>query len=266
MSTAGASFFDTFIQKESSPPLPHDSQESNSSTSLSYESNNEKSPDTPIPDGKTTNNIKNIKKINFSVYEDFLPEWQMLSESYKSQKQNLHKRIIDQLTNLKELEDRFEKMNIDFHRKVEGAYEQLSKDLLDWQEELETEENSFDREKELMQEIRRTQEERIKLNVGGQIFETSLSTLRRDPNSTLAAMFNGYSNIVPDEVDGSYFIDRDGTYFRLVLNYLRDLKVPSSVREDPKIMDELMQEARHYQINGLLKLGMANDTTKLFQY
>lgn len=27
------------------------------------------------------------------------------------------------------------------------------------------------------------------------------------------------------DVDNSYFIDRDSTYFRLVLNYLRDLKV-----------------------------------------
>ncbi|CAO3615882.1 unnamed protein product [Cunninghamella echinulata] len=204
--------------------------------------------------------------MNFAVYEDFLPEWQMLSESYKSQKQHLHKRIIEQLTNLNELEDRFEKMSIDFHRKVESAYEQLSDDLFVWQDELETEEKSFDREKELMHQIRKSQDEKIKLNVGGQIFETSISTLRRDPNSTLAAMFNGYSNILPDEADGSYFIDRDGTYFRLVLNYLRDLKVPSSVREDPKIMDELMQEARHYQINGLLKLGMTDDTTKLFHY
>jgi hypothetical protein len=76
---------------------------------------------------------------------------------------------------------------------------------------------------------------KIKLNVGGQLFETSLSTLRRDPNSTLAAMFDGHSCISPDETDGSYFIDRDSTYFRLVLNYLRDLKVPQSIRENPKM-------------------------------
>lgn len=40
-------------------------------------------------------------------------------------------------------------------------------------------------------EIRKFQDEKIKLNVGGQLFETSLTTLRRDPNSMLADMFGG---------------------------------------------------------------------------
>ncbi|KAI8343277.1 BTB/POZ protein [Chlamydoabsidia padenii] len=197
---------------------------------------------------------------------DYLPEWQMLNESYQSQKQNLHNRIKEQLDGLQELEDRFEKMTMDFHRKVEMAYTHLTDDLLEWQQELEIEKTCFDQEKERMQYIRKSQDEKIKLNVGGQLFETSLSTLRRDPHSILATMFDGHSCITPDEIDGSYFIDRDSTYFRLVLNYLRDLKVPQSIRENSKIMDELMQEARHYQITGLLKLGMTEDTTKLFLY
>ena len=54
----------------------------------------------------------------------------------------------------------------------------------------------------------------IKLNVGGQIFKTSIATLLKDPDSMLAAMFSERFDVKPDEEDGAYFIDRDGTHFR----------------------------------------------------
>ena len=37
----------------------------------------------------------------------------------------------------------------------------------------------------------------------------------------LAVMFSGRHQL-KRESDGSYFIDRDGTHFRYILNYLRD--------------------------------------------
>lgn len=61
----------------------------------------------------------------------------------------------------------------------------------------------------------------VRLSVGGALFETSIDTLCRDANSMLAAMFSGRHNATTDE-DGRYFIDRDGTHFRYILNYLRD--------------------------------------------
>ena len=60
----------------------------------------------------------------------------------------------------------------------------------------------------------------IKLNVGGQHFTTSLQTLTKDTGSMLHAMFSGRFDAKPGE-DGSYFIDRDGTHFRYILNYLQ---------------------------------------------
>ena len=54
----------------------------------------------------------------------------------------------------------------------------------------------------------------IKLNVGGQIFKTSIETLLKDPDSMLAAMFSERFDVKPDEEDDAYFIDRDGTHFR----------------------------------------------------
>lgn len=54
----------------------------------------------------------------------------------------------------------------------------------------------------------------VKLNVGGKIYKTTLSTLLKDPNSMLSAMFSGRHELKQDKEDGAYFIDRDGKLFR----------------------------------------------------
>ena len=59
----------------------------------------------------------------------------------------------------------------------------------------------------------------IRLNVGGILFTTSLDTLLYDENSMLALMFSGRYNVEKDD-EGWYFIDRDGTHFRYILNFL----------------------------------------------
>ena len=89
----------------------------------------------------------------------------------------------------------------------------------------------------------------VKLNVGGQHFTTSVQTLTKDPNSMLAAMFSGKFDTKPSE-DGSFFIDRDGTYFRFILNYLRngELILP----EGATFLKELEAEAKFYQIQGII--------------
>ena len=89
----------------------------------------------------------------------------------------------------------------------------------------------------------------IKLNVGGQYFTTSLQTLTKDTGSMLHAMFSGRFDTKPAE-DGSYFIDRDGTHFRYILNYLRTgyLLIP----DDKLIRKEILEEAEFYQIRGIV--------------
>lgn len=61
----------------------------------------------------------------------------------------------------------------------------------------------------------------IPLNVGGYNFVTTLSTLTKNKDSMLAAMFSGRHTLDTDS-EGRYFIDRDGTYFKYILNFLRD--------------------------------------------
>ena len=86
----------------------------------------------------------------------------------------------------------------------------------------------------------------MKLNVGGSKFETTLSTLTRHPDSMLAVMFSGRHE-VPQDRDGYVFIDRDGTHFRIILNFLRTgaLDVPTS----QKAASELTRELQYYQLD-----------------
>lgn len=76
-------------------------------------------------------------------------------------------------------------------------------------------------------------------------------------------MFSGKFKVDKDE-EGRYFIDRDGTHFRYILNFLRDgsTYIPYS---NTQIVDELYEEVKYYQIQQLLeKLDKErNKNTKL---
>ena len=63
-------------------------------------------------------------------------------------------------------------------------------------------------------------------------------------------MFSGRFDTKPSD-DGSYFIDRDGTHFRYILNYLRTGKL--IVPKDEMIREELLAEAEFYQVEGIVK-------------
>lgn len=62
----------------------------------------------------------------------------------------------------------------------------------------------------------------VELNVGGVYYTAQLSTLTRDTDSRLAAMFT-HQEQLPQDSKGRYFIDRDGVLFR----YVRDLHLCS---------------------------------------
>ena len=96
-----------------------------------------------------------------------------------------------------------------------------------------------------------TFENTIKLNVGGHIYQTSLETLTKYPGSLLADMFSACFDL-KQATDGCYFIDRDGTHFRHIVNYLRSGKAPvlSVLTTDA---EEIVEEAEHYGLLGLVK-------------
>ncbi|KAH0735864.1 hypothetical protein KY285_011571 [Solanum tuberosum] len=87
---------------------------------------------------------------------------------------------------------------------------------------------------------------RVKLNVGGRIFETTATTLEfAGQNSLFRAMLDENWNLHSDSAITEHFIDRDPDYFAVLLNLLRtgELYIP------PKIDKKLVyKEAEYYGI------------------
>ncbi|KAI3474191.1 hypothetical protein Pfo_028979 [Paulownia fortunei] len=91
--------------------------------------------------------------------------------------------------------------------------------------------------------------ERIKLNVGGKLFETTVSTLRSGgPDSLLSALSNRPSH---DPV----FIDRDPEIFSILLSLLRSNRLPSTAKRFSN--QELIDEALYFGIESQLSSALA---------
>ena len=105
-----------------------------------------------------------------------------------------------------------------------------------------------------MKQLHDIQENMITLNVGGQLYSTSKSTLCSQKDSMLAAMFSGHHKLNKTE-NGSYFIDADGKHFGIILNYLRGRIIYSTdLLEDRKTLMELKKEADFYNLVDLKEL------------
>ncbi|KHJ42321.1 K+ channel tetramerization domain protein [Trichuris suis] len=92
----------------------------------------------------------------------------------------------------------------------------------------------------------------VHLDIGGTTYTTTLATLTKYSDSHLAKLFSGQTSVVLDYLKQNYFIDRDGTMFRHVLNYLRtgQLLLPDDFQET----DLLEQEAQFYDLKDMLVL------------
>ena len=91
-------------------------------------------------------------------------------------------------------------------------------------------------------------DEIVTLNVGGVLHTTTRSTLSSRP-SFLATMFSGRHALKP-RADGSYFVDRDPTHFKRILNYLRAGAI--AVPEGAEAQAELLAEAEFYALTDLV--------------
>jgi hypothetical protein len=92
-------------------------------------------------------------------------------------------------------------------------------------------------------------DDRVKLNVGGKLFETTLSTVRSGgPDSLLAVLADR-----PTYDLNPVFIDRDPEIFSVLLSLLRSNRLPSTACRFSK--QELADEALYYGIESRLVTG-----------
>jgi len=101
----------------------------------------------------------------------------------------------------------------------------------------------------------------VKLNVGGVEYATNISTVTSQPDTILAMIFSGKVDIDLCD-DGFLFIDRDGTHFRYILNYLRSAE-KFTMPTNKEVRRELSLESRFYGVHGLADLidaSLANES------
>ena len=103
----------------------------------------------------------------------------------------------------------------------------------------------------MLRHLQRTQEEAMILHFGGRDIHTSMVTLRADPTSLFAGMMNRNSPFRPCG-RSRYYIDRDPSHFRLIINYLRG--GAHTLPSDERYLLELLVEARFYVCDRLQEI------------
>jgi hypothetical protein len=135
--------------------------------------------------------------------------------------------------------------------------------------ELANERNDWEQQKTLMQKQTFSDSEPISLNVGGKIFFVALVTMTQKlPNThfhlfedealevyetMFSTMFSGRFDLQRDQ-NKRVFINRDGTHFRYILNYLRaegDLTRCCFPWKFELTIEELIIEAEYYSLTAL---------------
>ena len=98
----------------------------------------------------------------------------------------------------------------------------------------------------------------IQLNVGGQKFSTTRSTLCQVEGSLLAAMFSGrWEDPVERDQDGVVFLDFNPEYFSWILDYLRAKKISSP--ENSAVLAEVPKNQMKNFVTLVEYLGLSDE-------
>ena len=96
--------------------------------------------------------------------------------------------------------------------------------------------------------LRRRRDQMIQLNVGGRKFDTSIPTLKAEPESILATL----AEMDPPSKGRVHFLDRNPRYFDFVLDFLRNKEFHHKTLPSDKLaLRQLYVEAEFYNLKGL---------------
>ncbi len=128
---------------------------------------------------------------------------------------------------LTKFDDKVKRFKDEFNEIVEGERAKLKAEV-----------EAFNEEKQKMKAFDVSDDDIIHLNVGGEKFTTTRSTLCQVEDSLLATMFSGrWERGVKRDRDGAVFFDFNPQYFGYILEYLRTKKIatPEDPAELPKV-------------------------------
>ena len=156
----------------------------------------------------------------------------------------------------------FDRFNQTVRGEADALYQRIADsqtNLINERDSLRREIDSLRQEREELSQIRKRYDQIVTLNIGGQMFSSTLETLTKEA-SLFTKTFSGRYDL--QEHQGAIFVDRDPTHFRyerkarttigtlfdcrILLNYLR-----TSTFVEPKSVEthaEILLEAEYYQI------------------
>lgn len=201
-----------------------------------------------VLDGSAENFVKLIEDQKKDMFSRASIVLQDAEESFKAKKRDLQARMeyLDlQESQLHAREKEMNERDHELNSKLAKFKSMLTEFLM--------KKDKFDKDSEIMAEQNKITATRVDLNVGGVRYTTSITTLIKEEGSLLHTMFGGQHRMNPDK-DGSYFIDRDGTNFRYILNFLRDgqTSLEHLPQGDVRLISELRTEAEYYKLRKMI--------------
>ena len=141
---------------------------------------------------------------------------------------------------------------------VKRFKEQFKEIVEDERAKMKAEIEAYQAEKQRMKAVDVSDDDIIHLNVGGQKFTSTRSTLCQVEGSLLATMFSGrWEDSVKRDEDGAVFFDVNPQYFGYILDYLRAKKIATP--ENPAPLPEVPQNQEKNFSNLVEYLGLSKE-------